>query len=278
MDLQIEQIAIDDLKPWDRNARTHSRKQIRQIADSIEAFGFTNPVLIDATNTILAGHGRGKAAGQLDMVSVPCVRLEHMPPAQKRAYVLADNKLALNAGWDEEILAEELEALMEMDLDFDVEFAGFTIAEIDSLVESQAPEEEGDPRDDALPGPRVRSRSKPGDIWQLGAHRLMCGDALDPAVVADLMDGAQARMVFTDPPYNVPIDGHVGGKGRIKHREFATASGEMSADQFNSFLTTSFANLAVTASTARSTSSAWTGGTWARYSRLRKATTLSSRI
>ena len=150
---RIETIAISALRPWKRNARTHSKKQIRQIADSIETFGFTNAVLIDAENTILAGHGRVAAAKLLGMDAVPCVRLEHMTPAQKRAYVLADNKLALNAGWDDEVLAEELSALLELDLDFSVEVTGFSIPEIDALVEGLAPEEPGDPADDLLPDP-----------------------------------------------------------------------------------------------------------------------------
>ncbi|HMR36662.1 DNA methyltransferase [uncultured Paracoccus sp.] len=233
---QIEQIAPSALKPWARNARTHSKKQLRQIADSIRTFGFTNPVLIDRENTILAGHGRVAAAMILEMASVPCVRLEHMSPAQKRAYVIADNKLALNAGWDDSILAEELEALVAGDLDFDIGVIGFEVAEIDALIDGLTPEEDGDPADDLQPEPAA-ARVRPGDIWQLGRHRLICGDSLNPVVVSQLMAGDLARMVFTDPPYNVPIDGHVGGKGKVKHREFAMASGEMSAAEFTDFLT-----------------------------------------
>jgi len=240
----IEMIPVAALRPWAKNARTHSKKQVRQIADSIRTFGFTNPVLIDASNSILAGHGRVAAATLLDMQQVPCLRLEHMTHAQKRAYVLADHKLALNAGWDDEVLAEELRALLEIDLDFDVEVTGFSIAEIDSLVEGLIPEEPGDPDDDLLPGIDTTPRCRPGDIWQLGAHRLICGSALDKATVDALMAGEKAQMVFTDPPYNVPIDGHVGGSGKIKHREFAMASGEMSTDEFTTFLSTGFRNLA----------------------------------
>jgi DNA modification methylase len=244
-DSRIETIAISALRPWKRNARTHSKKQIRQIASSIETFGFTNPVLIDAENTILAGHGRVEAAKLLGMDAVPCVRLEHMTPEQKRAYVLADNKLALNAGWDDEILAEELSALLELDLDFSVEVTGFSIPEIDALVEGLAPEEPGDPADDLLPDPaEVPRRCQVGDLWQLGTHRLICGDALDPQIVARLMDGQQARMVFSDPPYNVPIDGHVGGLGKTRHREFAMAAGEMTSEAFTGFLQQAFRNMA----------------------------------
>ncbi len=239
----IQQIALRDLKPWATNARTHSKKQIRQIANSIEAFGFTNPVLIDEHRTILAGHGRVEAAKLSGMGQVPCVQLDHMTSEEKRAYVLADNKLALNAGWDEDLLAGELGALLSADLDFDVSLTGFSIPEIDGVLQAVAPEEPGDPADDAVPD-SVAVRVQPGDIWQLGVHRLICGDALDAGVVECLMDGKAARMVFSDPPYNVPIDGHVGNSGKTQHREFAMASGEMSAEEFTDFLKTAFANLA----------------------------------
>lgn len=235
VDLHIEQNAPAALTPWARNARNHSKKQLRQIADSIRSFGFTNPVLIDRQNTILAGHGRVEAARMIGMVTVPCVRLEHMTEEQKRAYVIADNKIALNAGWDDTILAEELQALSQADLDFDLGVIGFEVAEIDRLVEGLAPEEPDDPADDALPAaPPPRCRL--GDVWALGPHRLVIGDSLDPDVVAGLMNGAEARMAFTDPPYNVPIDGHVGGAGKVKHREFAMAAGEMTRGEFTAFL------------------------------------------
>jgi DNA modification methylase len=240
----VEILPIDQLRPWPRNARTHSRKQIKQIAESIRHFGFTNPVLIDGENRILAGHGRVEAARQLGMTSVPCLRVDHLSPAEKRAYVLADNKLALNAGWDEELLALELKELMEVDIEFDVGLTGFSIAEVDQLVEGLAHEEGGDPADDRLPDPnKVEARCRPGDIWRLGSHRLVCGDSLDPAVVSALMDGERAEMVFTDPPYNVAIDGNVSGLGTIRHREFAMASGEMTRDEFTAFLSAAFANL-----------------------------------
>ncbi len=239
----VEHIAICDLKPWAHNARTHSKKQVRQIADSIEQFGFTNPVLIDEGGTILAGHGRVEAAKLLDMREVPCLRFDHMTEAEKRAYVLADNKLALNAGWDEDLLAAELGALMSDDLDFDVELTGFSIPEIDNLMEAVAPEEEGNPADEVVPG-QAPAHVRPGDIWQLGRHRLICGDALDAQTIASLMDGENATMVFTDPPYNVPIDGHVGNSGKTQHREFAMASGEMSVSEFTRFLERAFRNLA----------------------------------
>lgn len=240
----IEMIPPADLRPWAHNARTHSQKQLRQIADSIRTFGFTNPVLIDQADTVLAGHGRVEAAKALGMAQVPCLRIENMSEAEKRAYVIADNRLALNAGWDEELLAQELQGLLATeDLGFDLGVIGFEVAEIDSLIEGLAPEEPGDPDDDLVPAIAPR-RVDPGDLWQLGAHRLACGDALDAAVVAQLMEGEAARMVFSDPPYNVRIDGHVGGSGRTRHREFAMAAGEMTVPEFTDFLTRAFRNMA----------------------------------
>ena len=239
LDTQVTYHPIASLAPWARNARTHSKKQIRQIADSIRRFGFTNPVLIDEAGTILAGHGRVAAATLLGMTEVPCVQIEHMSEDEKRAYVLADNKLALNAGWDEDLLAAEL---VSADLDFDVGLTGFSIPEIDSALAAVDPEEPGNPRDDVMPDEAPR-RVRPDDVWQLGAHRLICGDALEPGVVATLMGSEQARMIFTDPPYNVPIDGHAGGSGKIKHREFAMASGEMNREAFTGFLESTFERL-----------------------------------
>jgi DNA modification methylase len=240
---KLEYLPPAALRPWERNARTHSKKQLKQIATSIETFGFTNPVLIDRDNVILAGHGRVEAAKLLGLETVPCIRLEHMTPDEKRAYVLADNKLALNAGWDEDLLAQELEALQDLDLDFSLEVTGFSIAEIDSLVDGLNPEEPDDPADDVVAEDAPR-RCREGDVWQLGRHRLVCGDSLDPGVVSRLMDGAEARMVFSDPPYNVKIDGHVGNSGKTQHREFAMASGEMSETEFTNFLTMAFRNMA----------------------------------
>ena len=240
----IEHIAPRDLIPWAKNARTHSKKQIRQIAESIEAFGFVNPILIDEQSRIMAGHGRVKAALHLGLSTVPCLRFEYMSEDQKRAYVLADNQLALNAGWDDELLAEELGALLESpDLSFDVGVIGFSIAEIDTILDAPEPKEPGDPADDAVPD-KVPRRVRPGDVWQLGEHRLVCGDALDPETVRMLMDGEKARMVFSDPPYNVPIDGHVGNSGKTQHREFAMATGEMDQAEFTKFLATAFRNMA----------------------------------
>ena len=241
---EILEVAIATLRPWARNARTHSKKQIGQIADSIKRFGFTNPVLIDEEMTILAGHGRVEAARKLGMTTVPCLRIDHMSASEKRAYVLADNKLALNAGWDEDLLALELKELMASDPSFEIEFTGFTIAEVDTLIEFSAVEEKGDPKADKLPPvDEGQTRCRPGDIWQLGRHRLICGDARDGQVLTALMNGEKAEMIFTDPPYNVPIAGHVSGLGAVKHREFACASGEMTRAEFVAFLRTGMQRL-----------------------------------
>ena len=242
-DRKVEQIAVDQLKPFRRNARTHSRKQIRQIAESIRRFGFTTPILIDDDDGMIAGHGRVEAAKLLGLSGVPALRLSHLSAAEKRAYVLADNRLAEKAGWDREMLAIELQGLI--DLDFEVELTGFNMADIDFLLDD-ADEAKGkalgseDESPQPLPGPSV---SQPGDLWLLGKHRILCGDALDQCTYERLLDGDKAEFVFTDPPYNVPIDGHVCGKGTILHREFAMASGEMSKEAFTAFLTVVFRHL-----------------------------------
>ena len=236
----VELIEISKLKPAARNARTHSKRQIKQIADSIRRFGFVNPILVDDENQIVAGHGRVAAAKTLGMSKVPCLRLGKMTEADKRAYVIADNKLALNAGWDLEILVGELEGLMQ--LGFEVELTGFELPEIDILIDeaAQSSPDPVAPHDDC-PEPTAQPVTRLGDRWILGRHALACGDAKDPEVVESLMDGRQADMIFTDPPYNVPIEGHVSGLGGTHHREFLEASGEMSSDQFTHFLTQTLA-------------------------------------
>jgi DNA modification methylase len=240
----LELVEVGDLRPSPRNPRTHSKKQIGELRRSIQEFGYTVPALIDENNRVLAGHGRLEAAKQAGLTSIPCVRVTHMSEAQKRAYVIADNRLALNAGWDEDLLAEELEELMGLDIALDLTVTGFSIPEIDAVIANHKPEKPGNPDDDVLPDPAlVRRRCRPGDIYQLGPHRLICGDARDQAAVAALMAGDLARMVFTDPPYNVRIRGNVGGLGKIKHEDFAMASGEMSRSEFIAFLKSTFASL-----------------------------------
>ncbi len=241
---QIIERAVTSLHPYARNARTHSTKQIAQIARSIERFGFTNPVLVSDDGEIIAGHGRVEAAKALGWKTVPTIALSHLSETERRAYVLADNKLALNAGWDKEILAIELQALV--DLEFDVELTGFSLAEIDFAIEEAGEADPGgvDAPEDAVDYVSGTPVSRHGDIWQLGRHRLLCGDARSALDFEALMDGARADLVFTDPPYNVKIDGNVCGLGTVRHREFAFASGEMSRAQFTGFLTETLGNIA----------------------------------
>jgi DNA modification methylase len=243
--LKVTPRLIASLKPSARNPRTHSDRQLRQIADSMRQFGFTNPVLIDADGGVIAGHGRLEAARLLGLEQVPTIRLDQMSEAQKRAYVLADNRLAENAGWDRELLALELQYLTKLELDFDVTVTGFATAEIDLLLGELDVGQTVEQADEvpAVDGASA-AVSRLGDLWLLGKHRLLCADATRAESFDRLLDGASAQMVFTDPPYNVPIDGHVCGSGAIRHREFAMAAGEMSEAQFTDFLTTSFRHLA----------------------------------
>lgn len=235
---QVDMFPLRQLKPSARNARTHSKAQVRQIADSMKRFGFTNPLIADDSGQIVAGHGRLEAAKLLGLKLVPVIRLTHLTETELRAYMLADNKLAQNAGWDRELLAAELKelqiALPEIDLSLDI--TGFAPDEVDSILIDLG-DDHPDPADDIpmIDGPII---ARSGDMFSLGAHRLIVGDARDEQTFLKLMEADIAEMAFLDPPYNVKIDGHVGGRGRIKHREFACASGEMSADQFVSFLTT----------------------------------------
>lgn len=230
----VQHVPVTNLKPYSRNPRTHSKKQIRQIADSIETFGWTNPILVDEENGVIAGHGRLEAAKLLGQVEVPVLQLDHMSEEQKRAYVIADNRLAENAGWDEALLALELGALV--DLEFDVTLTGFETAEIDMMLRVEGTDDV-DPRDDiAAPEKNEAAVTAPGDLWHLGPHRVLCADATDADNWTLLMQEDRAEMVFTDPPYNVPIRGHVSGLGAVQHREFAMAAGEMSPEAFSSFL------------------------------------------
>ena len=242
--LEVVSLPVSELRPYARNARTHSPKQVAQIAASIRQFGFVNPVLIDKDGVMIAGHGRVAAARQLGMPAVPCIRIEHLSEAQKRAYIIADNRLAELAGWDHEILAIELQNLGDLDLDFDVTITGFSTPEIDVLIGGlEAKPQKPDPADRVpeIAGPAV---TRLGDVWQIGPHRLICGDATVPETYARLLAAEKAQMVFTDPPYNVRIDGHVSGLGKVRHREFAMASGEMTEAEFAGFLKIVFANLA----------------------------------
>jgi DNA modification methylase len=243
--LSIEYQAVSALKPRASNPRTHSKKQIGQIAKAVQRFGFTNPVLVDDDNGIIAGHGRVAAAKTLGLTAVPTVCLSNLSEAEIRAYVIADNKLAENAGWDRNLLGLELQYLAELDIDFDVTLTGFELPEIDVLIEELSPAaNDNDPADEVVepaPGPAV---TRLGDIWHIGRHRLICANSTKAESYQALLGSERAQMVFSDPPYNVPISGHVGGLGAIQHREFAMASGEMSQAEFTGFLTSIFRHLA----------------------------------
>ncbi|MBR0680964.1 ParB N-terminal domain-containing protein [Roseomonas eburnea] len=233
------------LQPAARNARTHSRKQVQQIAASIREFGFVNPILVDAEDRVVAGHGRVEAAKLLGLPDVPVIPLGHLTPEQVRAYRLADNRLAELAGWDDATLAAELQELSALDLSFDLEITGFDTGDIERLI-SAVDTAGADPADE-VPEPAATAIAQPGDLWLLGQHRLLCGNSCDAEAFRRLLDGAEAQLVFTDPPYNVPIQGHVSGLGKVRHREFAMASGEMDQAAFTGFLTTVLGNMAAVA-------------------------------
>jgi DNA modification methylase len=237
---RVEMISVEGLAPYAGNPRTHSKKQIRQLAKSIERFGFTTPILLDDRGQIIAGHGRVEAAKLLGMAEVPALRLSHLSDADRRAYVIADNRLAEQAGWDRELLAIELQALI--DLEFEVELTGFTMGEIDIIFDdTDRARRKSTGADDDIPDRLPdQSVSRIGDLWVLGANRLLCGDARDRGSYELLLSGGRAELVFADPPYNVPINGHVCGLGGIQHREFAMASGDMSSEAFTDFLKSTF--------------------------------------
>ena len=210
--------------------------QIQEIARSIKRFGFNNPVLIDESNQLIAGHGRVEAAKLLGHKTVPALRLEHMTEEEKRAYIIADNKLAEKAGWAPEILAVEFQALI--DLGFDVELTGFDIPEIEMILDAED-QSASNAVDDWLPDPVPNYIfTKANSLWHMGEHRLFCGDARRAESFATLLGGSRAQLVFVDPPFNVKIQGHASGKGRVKHREFAEASGEKPPHNLRSFLRT----------------------------------------
>lgn len=241
---QIELVPIDQLKPYDFNARTHSDKQVGQIANSLKGFGWTNPILADAQNVIIAGHGRWLAAQRLEMTEVPVLWIEHLSEDALRAYRIADNQLALKAGWDDEMLAIEFQHLVEAeDLDFEIEITGFEHSAIDIILSpvDEDGEPKLDPEDQEIVEPDKVAISKLGDVWICNGHRLLCGSALEPESFNVLMSGRQAVMVAQDAPYNVKISGHVSGLGKTKHREFAMASGELSQDGFHQFLSSNLA-------------------------------------
>src|SRR5438270_1967734 len=246
LSLNIVYRRIDELKPDPANPRRHTKQQIRKIAGSIRAFGFNVPVLIDREKNVVAGHGRLLACDELGWTEVPTLCLDHLTPAQARAFRIADNRLTEISEWDDRLLAEELKELSLIGLDFNIEVTGFEMGEIDFRIASfDGPSEPDDDPADAFPesaaGPPL---SRLGDLWILGRHRVLCGSALDRHAFATLFGDERAAMVFTDPPYNVPIDGHASGLGAVHHRPFPMASGEMDSPQFTSFLRQCFHNLA----------------------------------
>ena len=224
----IEQIGIETLIPYANNARTHSEAQVAQIAASIREFGFNNPVLIDEQSSIIAGHGRVLAARKLELDSVPCIRLNHLSETQRRAYIIADNKLAMNAGWDDELLALEFEGLGEEG--FDLELTGFTLDEIAELSPKIT---EGLTDEDAVPEVPETPITKLGDVWLLDKHRVMCGDSTSIDAVTKLTNGQGVDMLLTDPPYNVAYEGATKEKLTIQNDS-------MGDDQFRQFLRDAF--------------------------------------
>jgi hypothetical protein len=245
-----------ELKPSERNPRKHSKKQVKQIAESLKEFGFVNPVIIDSDNKIIAGHGRLMAAKRLGLELVPTILVEHLTPEQIKAYMIADNQLGLNSEWDMELLSKEIADLSNLNMDFDLEVTGFETAEIDKFIadadrfvneEFDKVEQDSSlsPEDNIVPkfSDEYTPVSIEGDIWFLGKHKIICADSRVEESYAQLfLDGQLAQTIFTDPPYNVPIDGHVCGKGANKHSEFAMAAGEMTAPEFTEFLATVFKN------------------------------------
>jgi DNA modification methylase len=246
---QVSYREISDLIPYINNARTHSDEQINQIASSIKEFGFTNPVLVDGENGIIAGHGRVMAAKKLNIQEVPTIELSHLSDTQKKAYILADNKLALNAGWDGQILSLELLGLQEAD--FDLDLIGFSQEEVDEILSPDIEKCEGKTDPDEVPEVTEEPKTKLGDVWILGKHRLMCGDSTNIDALERLMDGRKADVVFTDPPYGVSIVnikkdkevgggsavkfGKVGGGGVVDAKEYAEIIGDDTTDTARDF-------------------------------------------
>jgi ParB-like chromosome segregation protein Spo0J len=237
--LKIVERRIEDIKPDPRNPRIHSRKQIRKLANAIREFGFNTPLLLGSGAKLLAGHARLEACKLLGLTEIPTISLEHMTEAQARAFIVSDNRLSELSEWDDRLLAEHLKDLSELALDFSIELTGFEVGEIDLRIESLncGAEGEADPAD-AIAGaiPENRHVTRPNDCWLLGEHRVLCANALDENAYAALLEGKQASVVISDPPYNRKI-GSVSGLGAVQHREFAMASGEMTDAEFTLFLT-----------------------------------------
>ncbi len=233
--LRVEFLPVASLVPNPSNARKHGAKQLTKLAATIKAFGFNVPIVIDEAGIILAGHGRWAAARQINLPTVPCIRLTHLSLTQKIAFAIADNKLSDLSSFDPDALIAQLKEIAKLECDFNLELTAFDTAEIDILFEA-APAK-SDPADLLdLPDLKTPAVSRLGDCWQLGRHRLLCGNALEAESYDCVLAGERAAMAFTDPPWNVPIQGHVSGRGQVRHEEFAMASGEMSEAEFQGFL------------------------------------------
>jgi DNA modification methylase len=243
-ELNIEYMNISVLKIYKRNAKIHSEKQIAKIVESIKTFGIVTPIIADKNHEIIAGHGRLEALKQLGYKKVPVIMLEHLTDAQAKAYRLADNRIAEDAEYDKDVLKIELQEL-SLSNEITITDTGFDIAEIDEIViENYGIEKETQDEADGIDNlSEIEERVKLGDIWELGEHLLICGDALKTESYNQLLQGEKAKLALVDAPYNVPINGHVCGKGRVKHREFAMASGEMSTEDFEKFVNTFMTNL-----------------------------------
>lgn len=242
--LQVLQVEIGRLQLDPKNPRLHPARQVKQLCASIRTFGFNQPILIDNNLNVCAGHGRVLAARQLGWETVPAIKLDHLTPAQFRAFQIADNKLTENSAWDPNLLGEALRDLSMAELDFSLEDIGFSMGEIDLHIEALELKSRPEDRLPDLPRSGAEAVSKSGDLWLLGRHRVLCGSALESGDYHSLMQTRRARAIFTDPPYNVPIDGHVSGLGATRHREFAMASGEMSSAEFVHFLSSAFVLMA----------------------------------
>ena len=233
--LKVDYVSPDLLRPSPRNARLHSRKKIRQLSQSIKALRIVAPILVDEDFEILAGHARWAAVNLLGLREIPVVQVKHLSDAEKRAYRLADNRFSEKATWDNELLSIEIKELIAAEIE--IELTGFDTADVDIILTNF----DDDETDDYIPVPApVPAVTRVGDLFQLGEHRLICGDARDPTAYKTLMAGDRARLVVADPPYNLKIEGHVSGLGRVRHSDFEMGSGEFTVEQFVLFLRTVF--------------------------------------